>query len=86
MRRPRRNFHPVWLYTVIGSANLDYRSIEFNCELSAVIRSRELGRQMTGLFQHDASFAEKILLEHWRRRPLRDRLVQWAASRVRYLL
>ena len=29
--------------SVVGSTNLDYRSIEFNCELSAVIRSREFG-------------------------------------------
>jgi cardiolipin synthase len=72
--------------SVIGSTNLDYRSIEFNCELSAVIRSRAFGRQMTGLFQHDTGFAEKVLLEQWRRRPWRDRVVQWAASRARYLL
>ena len=26
--------------SVVGSTNLDYRSIEYNCELSAVIRSR----------------------------------------------
>src|SRR5665213_573929 len=63
--------------SVIGSVNLDYRSIEFNCELSAVIRSRPFAGQMTSLFQHDAGFAEKILLEQWRRRPWADRIVQW---------
>jgi cardiolipin synthase len=72
--------------SVIGSTNLDYRSIEFNCELSAVIRSRAFGGQMTGLFQHDTGFAEKVLLEQWRRRRWQDRVVQWAASRARYLL
>ena len=71
---------------VIGSTNLDYRSIEFNCELSAVIRNRTFGRQMTALFQHDKDFARKIELIEWRRRPWRDRIVQWAASRARYLL
>jgi cardiolipin synthase len=72
--------------SVIGSANLDYRSIEFNSELSVVIQNRDFGRQMTRLFQHDADFAEKILLDQWRARPWRDRIVQWAASRARYLL
>ncbi|HWE03050.1 MAG TPA: phospholipase D-like domain-containing protein [Tepidisphaeraceae bacterium] len=72
--------------SVIGSVNLDYRSIEFNCELSAVIHNRVFAGQMTRLFQHDAGFAEKILLEQWRRRPWRDRAVQWAASHVRRLL
>ena len=71
---------------VIGSTNLDYRSIEFNCEISAVIRSREFGQQMTALFQHDTGFAEKVVLADWRKRPWQDRIVQWAASRARYLL
>jgi cardiolipin synthase len=72
--------------SVLGSTNLDYRSIEFNCELSAVIHSREFGRQMTALFQHDVQFAKPISLQEWRRRPTRDRFMQWAVSRARYLL
>ena len=72
--------------SIVGSLNLDYRSIEFNLELSAVIRSRQFGRQMTGLFQHDTHFAQRINRAQWRRRPLRDRLVQWIASRARRLL
>src|SRR4029078_11447031 len=43
--------------TVIGSANLDYRSIEYNLELSAIIRSTEFGRQMHQLFRNDMRFA-----------------------------
>src|SRR5206468_5759780 len=66
--------------TVIGSLNLDYRSIEYNCELSAVISNPDFGRQMTALFQHDTEYAERITPAKWRRRPWRDRLVQWAAS------
>lgn len=72
--------------SIVGSLNLDYRSIEYNLELSAVIRSPEFGLQMTALFQHDTHFAERIKLGVWRRRPLRDRIVQWIASRARYLL
>jgi cardiolipin synthase len=72
--------------TVIGSLNLDYRSIEYNCELSAVIRNAEFGMQMGALFEHDALHAQKITLGKWRKRRWRDRLVQWAASRARYLL
>lgn len=72
--------------TVMGSANLDYRSIEYNCEVSAVIRSPEFGRQMQMLFENDVNFSEKIELKEWRRRPFRDRFVQWAVSRARYLL
>ncbi|HSV13682.1 MAG TPA: phospholipase D-like domain-containing protein [Tepidisphaeraceae bacterium] len=72
--------------SVVGSTNLDYRSIEYNCELSAIIRSEEFGQQMDDLFQHDIRFARQIFPEEWRTRPFCDRVGQWAVSRARYLL
>ena len=72
--------------SMIGSTNLDYRSIEYNLELSAVVRSAEFGRQMNALFANDVKFADRINLSEWRRRPWRDKVVQWAVSRARYLL
>jgi cardiolipin synthase len=72
--------------TVLGSANLDYRSIEYNCEISAIFRSDAFGLQMHDLFENDVRYARKIELTEWRRRPVRDRVVQWAVSRARYLL
>jgi cardiolipin synthase len=72
--------------SMIGSTNLDYRSIEFNCEISAIIRSAEFGAQMQEVFEHDIQFAKKIELREWRRRPTWDRFVQWAVSRARYLM
>ena len=72
--------------SMIGSTNLDYRSIEYNLELSAVIRSEAFGRQMSMLFANDVQYAKRMNLNEWRRRPWRDRVVQWAVSRARYLL
>jgi cardiolipin synthase A/B len=72
--------------TVIGSTNLDQRSIEYNCELSAIIRSPEFGAQREALFESDVRFAKHISPEEWRGRPLLDRFGQWAVSRLRYLL
>ena len=72
--------------SVVGSTNLDYRSIEYNCELSAIVRSPEFGKQMADLFDNDMNFAERIRLEAWRRRPRWDRFVQWGVSRARYML
>jgi len=72
--------------TLMGSTNLDYRSIEYNCEISAVIRSAEFGRHMQELFEHDVRFSRRIELREWRRQPTWDRVVQWAVSRARYLL
>jgi cardiolipin synthase len=72
--------------SILGSANLDYRSIEYNLELSAVIRNQTFGRQMQDLFENDVTYSKKISLKEWRRRPTWDRFVQWTVSRARYLL
>jgi cardiolipin synthase len=74
------------LISIIGSTNLDYRSIDYNCELSVILRNREFGRQMKMLFENDVCYAERITLNQWRKRPFSDRLVQWAVHRARYLL
>ncbi len=72
--------------TVMGSINLDYRSVEYNCELSVLIRSEEFGRQIRSLFDSDVRYARRIDLRDWRRRPWGDRLVQWVVNRARYVL
>ena len=41
---------------------------------------------MEDLFENDVRFAKRIQLGKWRHRPTRDRFVQWAVSRARYLL
>lgn len=73
-------------YTMIGSANLDYRSIESNLELSSIIDSPEFARQVDRLMDHDIRFSRKISAKEWRRRPWFDRFVQWVVSRIRYVL
>ena len=73
-------------YSIVGSTNLDYRSIEFNLELSALIRSKPFGRQMHDLFENDVKYAKRITSKEWRRRPWSDRCCQWAVKRTRYLL
>jgi cardiolipin synthase len=72
--------------SIVGSTNLDYRSIEYNCELSVAIRSVPFGRQMVQLFENDVRFAREIDLKQWRKRNTRDRLGQWVVNRARYLL
>ncbi|MDB5320939.1 MAG: Bac cardiolipin: cardiolipin [Phycisphaerales bacterium] len=71
---------------MVGSTNLDYRSIEYNLELSALVRSTTFGRQMEELFENDVRYAKRMTLGGWRRRPVWDRVVQWVVSRTRYLL
>jgi cardiolipin synthase A/B len=72
--------------SLVGSANLDYRSIEQNCELSVVVHSTTFGAAVHDLFENDVRFACRIVPENWRRRPLSDRVVQSIAKRARVLL
>ncbi len=72
--------------SIIGSTNLDYRSIEYNLELSAIIRSTQFGGHMHALFENDVLYAKRSDPKIWRRRPFRDRIGQWMVSRARYLL
>ena len=71
---------------VLGSCNLDYRSIEYNCELSGRIRSEAFGAQVDALFDNAVRYAKRIDPEQWKRRPRWDRFGQWVVSRARYLL
>ncbi len=54
--------------SVIGSANLDYRSFLHNNEVTAVIVSESLGREMEAIFSMDAAGAQEITLERWQQR------------------
>ncbi len=72
--------------TLIGSTNLDYRSTEFNLEISAIVRSEAFGQSMLDLFENDIRYARRITLDDWRSRPTRDRVIQWMVSRARRLL
>lgn len=72
--------------SIVGSANLDSRSIEFNLELSAIIRNAQFASQMRDLFENDIRYAHRIDPDQWRSRPWRDRVGQWVVNRARYLL
>ena len=70
----------------LGSTNLDYRSIEYNLEISALVKDKGFGRQIHDLFEHDVRYARRITAKEWRGRPYLDRFWQWAVNRARYLL
>ncbi|MGN6504488.1 MAG: phospholipase D-like domain-containing protein [Tepidisphaeraceae bacterium] len=71
---------------IVGSTNLDYRSIEFNCEISAVIRNRAFADQLSLLFDHDIKYAKRVDRQAWGKRRFLDRATEWAVIRARQLL
>jgi cardiolipin synthase len=68
-------------WCVLGSANLDARSLWINFELLAVIRSRALARMLNEIIKHDIDRSSRIRLgdvlrQPWWQRQL-DRLAWW---------
>ncbi len=55
--------------SVIGSANMDYRSLELNYEINAYIFNEETAVRNREIFLADLGECDEVTLEEWRRRP-----------------
>ncbi len=55
--------------SIVGSANMDFRSFEQNFEATAFIYDKETGREMKQTFLQDQADSEIILLPEWIDRP-----------------
>ena len=65
----------VW--SCVGSSNLDWRSAVDNDEVNAVILGREFAQRMVATYALDQAKSDEIMLEAWKNRPLRDRMMEW---------
>ena len=64
----------------VGSTNFDSRSFKLNDEANLNIYDRDFARQQTAIFDADVTLAKRITLEAWRRRSLRERLLEHVAA------
>ena len=60
----------------IGTANMDYRSFEINFEVNAFVYHRETSKQLKAQFLKDLEDSEELILEKWKSRPLRLKLLE----------
>jgi cardiolipin synthase len=67
----------VW--SIVGSSNLDARSVIWNKELSAIVLGADFARQMEDQFRKDLKAGVTIDLEHWANRPFVERTGEWGA-------
>lgn len=65
-------FDGVW--SIIGSANLDFQSLRKNDEGNVGIIDQGFGKQMVDIFEEDLMHSEQIKLEAWSRRPLWEKV------------
>ena len=72
----------VW--SVVGSSNLDRRSVVFNNEVDAIILGRETAAQVEAILRQDMAQSHEISLAAWRQRSLGERLREWQARIWQY--
>jgi cardiolipin synthase len=64
-------FDRVW--SIAGSANLDFQSLRWNDEGNVGILDEGFAARMTAMFDEDLKSSERIIREDWARRPLLER-------------
>ncbi len=62
--------------SIIGSANMDYRSLELNYEINTYIYNEELAKENKRIFFEDLANCREITLEQWSRRPWYQKFLQ----------
>lgn len=65
--------------SMIGTANMDYRSFELNFEVNAIIYDKPFSEKMRSVFFDDLKQAYKIDAEEWYHRPVYARLSERVA-------
>lgn len=62
--------------SIIGSANMDCRSLELSYEINSYIYSEEVAKENRKIFLNDLAECREIRLEDWNRRPWYHRFIQ----------
>jgi cardiolipin synthase A/B len=70
----------------VGSANMDFRSLETNFEINAVFYNKDKASEMIGVFRADLLKCVPIIHDEWRNRPLLRRFITSLARIVSPLM
>ena len=73
-------------WVLMGTANLDYRSVFLSYELILASRDPGLCRSLRNQFDVDLVESREVKWEHWHRRGWRGRLAEWLAWSLRHWL
>jgi cardiolipin synthase len=66
----------VW--SIVGSTNFDNRSFGINDEVNLAALDPQLAASLTRQFESDLGSAQQISLQDWKKRPMWERVVEWA--------
>ncbi|HEY5227809.1 MAG TPA: cardiolipin synthase [Opitutaceae bacterium] len=65
-------------WTMVGSANLDYRSLRLNFELNLLSHSAERNAELSAILEHDFSLSQEIDPAVFAKRPFRRKFLEAA--------
>jgi cardiolipin synthase len=64
------------LWSIVGSANLDFQSLRWNDEGNVGILDAGFGNMMVDVFEEDVTHSREITGDEWTRRPLREKIME----------
>jgi cardiolipin synthase len=73
-------------WSSIGTMNFDNRSLAFNDESNLLVLDDDFGAMVRETFLDDLTRSKEVTLEEFRRRPAKERVYEWAASRIARVL
>jgi cardiolipin synthase len=73
-------------WSSIGTMNFDNRSLAFNDESNLLVLDDGFGATVRETFLDDLTRSKEVTLEEFRRRPAKERVYEWAASRIARVL
>lgn len=62
--------------SIVGTANMDYRSFDLNFEVNAVVYDGAVARELRNAFYEDINYGEEIMLDRWLSRPLYKQMAE----------
>ncbi len=74
----------VW--ATVGSTNMDLRSFALNDEVNAIVLGRDFAKGVEQAFQRERENSTKVSLNEWKKRALKDRVLQTYSNLLRPLL
>lgn len=67
-------------WSVVGSTNFDNRSFELNDEVNLAAFDGDMAKSLTDNFFDDLKSCHQVSYDEWKRRPIWERVTEWAGS------
>jgi cardiolipin synthase len=73
-------------WSSVGTMNFDNRSLAFNDESNLLVLNDAFGASVRDMFLDDVTRSQEVTLDEFRKRPQKERFLEWAASRLARVL